>query len=249
VSTVIMPAKLLAVLLIIFTCLGQLLAADPPKTAAKPTGEIQVLFIGNSLTYGNDLPKMLAELAKAGKQRTLRHKSETPGGCTLEKHWKDGKALAQIRAARWDFVILQEQSQFPLGNRASMFEYGQKLDAEVKKQGAKTILYTTWALQDKPEQQPALTAAYQKLAKELKAQVARVGPAWEAALANDKTLALHAPDKKHPTKAGTYLAACVFYATIYGQSPEGLPGRIGGLTDDQARPLQAIAWKVVQEAK
>lgn len=39
---------------------------------------------------------------------------------------------------------------------------------------------------------------------------------------------------------------CVFYATIYGKSPEGLPGNIGKLTDKEARPLQAIAWKTVQ---
>lgn len=240
-----MPTKLLAAIGTVFAFVGTLLAADPPKTA-RPTDEIQILFIGNSFTYGNDLPKMLAELAKAGKQRPLRHKSETPGGCTLEKHWKDGKALTQIQASRWDFVVLQEQSQFPLINRASMIEYGKKLDAEIKKQGAKTILFATWALQDKPEQQPALSEAYQDLAKQLKAQVAPVGPAWESALANNKALTLHAQDKKHPNKTGTYLAACVFYATIYGKSPEGLPGRIGGLTDDEARTLQAIAWKVVQ---
>jgi hypothetical protein len=39
----------------------------------------------------------------------------------------------------------------------------------------------------------------------------------------------------------------VFYATVYGQSPEGLPGRIGGLTDAEALPLQAMAWKTVQQ--
>lgn len=241
--------RLLAAIGTVFFFVGPLHAADPPKTA-KATDDVYVLFIGNSLTYGNDLPRMVAELAKAGKQRPLRHKSETPGGCTLEKHWKDGKALAQIQSSRWDFVVLQEQSQFPFSNRASMFEYGKKLDAEIKKQGAKTILYMTWALQDKPEQQPALSGAYQELAKQMKAQTAPVGLAWESALASDKTLIMHSQDKKHPNKTGTYLAACVFYATIYGKSPEGLPGQIGGLTDDEARPLQAIAWKVVQaEAK
>jgi hypothetical protein len=41
----------------------------------------------------------------------------------------------------------------------------------------------------------------------------------------------------------------VFYGTIYGKSPEGLPGRIGGLTNDEAKRLQAIAWKSVQAAE
>ena len=66
------------------------------------------------------------------------------------------------------------------------------------------------------------------------------------ALMADQRLVLHDPDRKHPNATGTYLAACVFYATIYGESPEGLPGRIAKLTDAKARQLQAIAWKPVQ---
>lgn len=84
------------------------------------------------------------------------------------------------------------------------------------------------------------------MSKELKSQIAPVGNAWEKALQADKSLVLHQPDKKHPHATGTYLAACVFYATIYGKSPEGLPGSIGKLTDNEARPLQAVAWKAVQ---
>jgi len=66
------------------------------------------------------------------------------------------------------------------------------------------------------------------------------------ALKTDRQLVLHSPDKKHLDAAGSYLAACVFYATIYGKSPEGLPGSIAKLTDDKARHLQAIAWKAIQ---
>lgn len=222
-------------------------AAQPQDGQSKD--EIHVLFIGNSLTFGNDLPKMIAELVKASKQPSLRHERETPGGCTFEKHCNDGKALAKIQSRKWDYVILQDHSQGPLAKRDSMFDYGKKLDAEIKKQGAKTILYMTWALQNKPEDQAAISKAYLDLAAELKCQVAPVGNAWEAALNADKKLVLHTNDKKHPTATGTYLAACVFYATIYGRSPEGLPGSIGKLTDEEARPLQVIAWKAVQGVK
>lgn len=217
--------------------------------AAKPVDELQVLFIGNSFTYAHDLPKMLGDLAVAGKQRPLKFEQETPGGCTLEKHWKDGLALKKIQSRRWDFVVLQDQSQMPLLQPKMMAEFAKKLDEPIQKQGAKTILYLTWAMQDAPETQPTISKAYQDLAKELKAQVAPVGNAWELAIQADKKLVLHEADKKHPNVQGTYLAACVFYATIYGKSPEGLPGSAGGLTDAQARPLQAIAWKAVQASQ
>ena len=129
-----------------------------------------------------------------------------------------------------------------------MIEYGKKFDAEIKKQRAKTILYETWALQNKPEQQTAISKAYEGLARELNARLAPVGNAWQMALRSDPKLVLHDTDHKHPSATGTYLAACVFYATIFGKSPEGLPGRIGGLTGGEAQRLQAIAWKSVQAA-
>src|SRR5262245_9941274 len=97
-------------------------------TAAKPqdrqsTPEIHVLFIGNSFTYVNDLPRMVAELAKAGKQRPFHYDQETPGGYTLEQHWKNGKALAKIQSRQWDFVVLQDQSQAAVLRCESMFDY------------------------------------------------------------------------------------------------------------------------------
>jgi hypothetical protein len=228
-----------------FCLLGALVTAARPRDG-QSKDEIHVLFIGNSLTFVNDLPKMVAELAKAGKQRPLCHEQETPGGCTLEKHWKDGKALAKIRSRKWDFVVLQDYSQRPLQKRDAMFDYGKKLDAEIRKNGAKTILYMTWALQNKPGDQPTISKAYLDLSEELKSQIAPVGNAWAMALQADQRLVLHQPDAKHPQATGTYLAACVFYATIYGKSPEGLPGSIGKLTNSEARPLQVIAWKAVQ---
>lgn len=232
----------LALILFVF-----LRAVAHPR-ADEPNAGLHVLFIGNSLTYKNDLPKMIAELAKAGVQGPLAYERETPGGCTLEKHWRDGKALAKIQSRKWDFVVLQEHSHAPLQQREAMFEYGKKFDAEIKKSGAKTILYMTWANKNEPENQAAISKAYEELAQDLNAELAPVGNAWKAALAANQHLTLHVIDQKHPNAAGTYLAACVFYATLYGKSPEGLPGKIGGLTDKDARPLQAIAWKTVEKS-
>ncbi len=215
--------------------------------SGREEAELRVLWIGNSYTYVNDLPKMVAELAKAGSQRPLVYDRETPGGCSLEKHWKGGKALSKIRTRKWDYVVLQDHSLGPLKNPAALAEYAKMFDAEIRKQGGKTLLYLTWARANAPENQEKLSKAYLDLAADMKVQVAPVGIAWEKALAADKGRVLHQRDKSHPSAAGTYLAACVFYATLYGKSPEGLPGKVGGLTDDEARKLQAIAWQAVQD--
>src|SRR5436190_1748641 len=86
----------------------------PPGAGAQGDPQpIRVLFIGNSYTYVNDLPRMVAALAQAGKQRPLVHERETPGGYSFEKHWMDGRAVAKITGAKWDHVVLQEQSLRP----------------------------------------------------------------------------------------------------------------------------------------
>jgi hypothetical protein len=228
-----------------FSAALALLIAAPLPAGGTPK-PVRVLFIGNSYTYVNDLPKMLAALARAGNQRPVVYERETPGGYTLEKHWKDGKAVKKIAAAKWDYVVLQEQSLRPLVERQRMFEYAAKLGGAINKQQARTLLFQTWARQDAPQKQADLSKAYLDLGKELKGRVAPVGMAWERALKADPKLVLHSADKSHPGKAGTYLAACVFYATIFGKSPEGLPGDIGGLSDAAARRLQVIAWQTVR---
>src|SRR5262245_48624949 len=166
------------------------LLSATPTPAQDEQKPLRVLFIGNSYTYVNDLPKMVAALASAGKQRPIQHDRETPGGCTLEKHWKDGKALKKIQAGPWDYIVMQEHSLRPLTDRPRMFEYAAKLNAEIGKQKAHTLLYQTWARQNTPEKQPELSKAYLDLGKELRARVAPVGMAWERALKEDPKLTL-----------------------------------------------------------
>jgi hypothetical protein len=93
----------------------------------------------------------------------------------------------------------------------------------------------------------ALSGAYLTLASQLHAGVAPAGIAWHNALAANPKLVLHTADKSHPNPAGTYLTACVFFASIYGKNPIGLPGKIAGLAQRDAQALQTIAWQTVQQ--
>jgi len=208
-----------------------------------------ILFIGNSYTSVNDLPKMIAELAKAGNQPAFDIQRELIGGATLEKHFVEGKGPKKIAEKNWDLVILQENSMRPITDPKAMMEYGKKLDAEIKKQKSKTLLYLTWARDGAPENQTKITTAYRDLAKEIGATIVPVGLAWEAALKDDPKCGLHAADKSHPTKKGTYLGACVFYGVLCRKSPVGLPGKPGGLDDADAKKLQEIAWKTVEASR
>jgi hypothetical protein len=218
--------------------------------------QVEVLFIGNSYTASNGLPDVFEGLAEAGGYR-VRAEMVAPGGWTLADHVASTESIEKIRGNEWDYVVLQEQSVIP-----SLVEYRERdmypaargLQDEVNAIGAETIFFMTWGRRDglpgegHPDfssMQRALEEGYLQIGDELKVPVAPVGIAWWKGLQSDPQLNLWVADGSHPTKVGTYLAACVFYAVIFGQSPEGIE-YTGGLDDDLATQLQTIAWETVQ---
>lgn len=230
-------------------------ADKPDKT--KP---LRVLFIGNSYTSVNDLPGMLEAMsAKAKGARPVEANRSLHGGWTLQKHMDDEKSKTQamIKEGDWDFVVLQEQSQMPFMYPKVTHKYGIMLGKLIQEQKATPLFYMTWAREHQPENQAGIRDTYQALGKELNAPVAPVGLAWEKMLQQKVKITLHQKDRSHPTPEGTYLAACVFFAKIHGQSPEGLPGTLVTkqkkrsrtlckLPADRAKLLQRTAWQVVE---
>ncbi len=104
----------------------------------------------------------------------------------------------------------------------------------------------TWAYTGKPEMTQQLDDAYTTIGEELNAMVVPVGRAFARALQERPDLHLVVPDLKHPTLAGTYLAACIFYAALHGETPVG-GTYTAGLSDEDAGFLQQVAWDSWQE--
>ena len=52
------------------------------------------------------------------------------------------------------------------------------------------------------------------------------GEAWVEAWKEDPSLSLYGPDNFHPSEMGSYLAALVIYAGLYGTSSQGLPSSL-----------------------
>jgi hypothetical protein len=211
---------------------------------------LKVLFIGNSFTARNDLPGLIERLAAARGCR-FEHRLISAGGASLRMHWDKGVALEAIRggngeAGPWDFVVLQEQSTLPIKNRTRMHENVRLFDDAIRSAGSKTALYVTWARAGAPapQTQESITEAYTSIGREIGAILVPVGVAWQRFLAAHKgkpPVALHALDRSHPTLAGSYLAACVFFTTLFDESPAGVDVTVKGLNGDEMRMLQRAA--------
>jgi hypothetical protein len=238
---------------------------------------IRVLFIGNSYTYFNNVPELLTKLAQYGNQGPIETRMVAPGGFRLEDHWEKGEALKALHDGKWDYVVLQDQStlgmDFYLEGKLHVTSdevfrpFAEKWSAEIIKQGATPIYYLTWARKATPEDQAALNYAYVSAARKTGSRIAPVGIAWGMARRDYPSIDLYYKDGSHPSTAGSYLAACTFYATIFHQNPVGLPSKITGtpvnletekaepektavlvdLPADQARALQTCAWRATEE--
>ena len=207
---------------------------------AKPAFSLNVLFVGNSFTARNDLPGLIASLAESAGLR-LTHRLISAGGASLRMHWNKGEAQKAIATGEYDFVVLQEQSTLPVKTATRMHENVRLFDGAIRAAGGKTALYLTWARQHSPESQKAITDAYASIADETGATLIPVGVAWQRFLAKHREPALYDPDQSHPTAAGSYLAACVFFATLFGKSPVGLDHVVKGLSAAEIKLLQNAA--------
>jgi len=240
---------------------------------------VRVLFIGNSYTYFNDLPEIFTKLAEAGHQAKVETTMIAPGGTSLRDHLEKGDDLKVLRASKWDYVVLQEQSVMGVsyyvnGNPRVVTDeyftpYAEKWVAEIRKAGATPVFYLTWARKATPEDQTELAYAYIHVARETESLVAPAGIAWSLVRQRQPNIDLFYKDGSHPSPAGSYLNACAMYASIFDQDPAGLPSQISGvpvdleteklepdkttvlvdLPPDQARALQSAAWDAWQQLK
>ena len=214
-----------------------------------------VLFIGNSYTSVNDLPSVFANLARSGGHRVEAGRA-TADGARLADHASSSSTAAAMTSAKWNVVVLQEQSQIPAieqFRQAEMYPAARALVASVRQAGAEPMFFLTWAhrdgwtengLVDYRSMQSAIDDAYLAIAGEQHAAIAPVGYAWQAVLAEEASPGLWQDDGSHPTAKGTYLAVCVFYAAIFRESPAGLTYR-GNLSEVEASKLQEVAAATV----
>jgi hypothetical protein len=225
-----------------------------PDAASRP---LRVLFIGNSYTYVNDLPRMLARIAAtAGTPPAITTDQVVQGGATLHDHWNDGVAQARIAKEQWTHVVLQGQSleaAYPSVDFAAM---APQLGAVITAAGARPGLFVTWARAagdasynpamgsffSPEEMQDRITYGYDDVARKMPGSILScVGEAFRAALRDQPQIVLHQADRSHPTVAGTYLAASTFYVALTGNPVPPASEVPPEVSAEDAKVLRAVA--------
>lgn len=161
--------------------------------------------------------------------------------------------MTEIRNGNWDVVVLQEQCAFAVLNKDAFCKSTATFDTAIRAAGAQTAIFMLWGYQNDPEiTTERVAAACTDVGRILNLPVIPVGLAWERAMSERPEMDLYLFDGMRANLHGRYLTANVFYAALFGKSPEGLnfipapPAIKRVITKEEAHFLQRIAWETVQ---
>jgi hypothetical protein len=211
-----------------------------------PEGALKVLFIGNSLTYTNDLPQTVAQLAaSAGAQECYCYQIAYPN-FALEDHYDNREAVRALEEESWDFVVMQQGPSTLASSKDHLILWASILDEYIDENGATPIMYGVWPELGRAEFFPNATDSYRSAANAIGGLFAPAGEAWLMAWEQDSTLPLYGPDEFHPSTMGTYLAAMVVFERIYGRTAQGIQAQ--AIVAGRAQPWPLTLVQLLQTA-
>lgn len=226
-----------------------------------------VLFIGNSYTGVNNLPNIVQGITTSMGD-TLTFDSYVPGGKTASAHWNDATTKAKITQGGWDYVVIQCQSQEPSFSPGQVmsgtYPYLKSLDSLVKATNscAEVLYYMTWGRKNGdavncPNYPPICTydgmqqrlrESYLLFANDFNSSVSPVGVAWKKLRDTNPSINLYTADESHPSINGSFLAACVFYSSLFKKSCTTNQYLPAGVTNSNMGIIQTIASNTVLDS-
>lgn len=196
---------------------------------------MNVLFIGNSYTFYNDMPTMFEQIAIANGIDVTVH-SITKGGRRLERYADTSDPITValdtlLSEQTFDFCFVQEQSVLPAADFERFMGGLDCVMGKLKSRAERVILYATWGrksgsitLTDHSWTTESMTHllsdAYEKAAAIYGAQVSPVGCNFLYITKQHPEINLYDEDRSHPSYQGSCLAALTHYHTVFGQFPE-----------------------------
>ncbi|MEZ4376739.1 MAG: hypothetical protein AB7N73_04945 [Gemmatimonadales bacterium] len=242
-----MPRFLLTLLATTIACAsgsgpGTPIVPPPPPPSPDATS---ILMLGNSLTYTQDVPGMVADFATAGGAPRPVVASIAFANWSLEEHFNNDASRGAIDGGGFDVVVMQQGPSTLPSSRDHLILWSGRLRDLIVDAGSRGGLYAVWPpLGDDLE---AGIMNYTDAANQNSLALYPVAQAFREARRLDPTLPLTTSDNFHPTATGAALAGMVIAATIFDQDPSGYPNPLPTVIDpDDMVTMRAAARYAVQ---
>lgn len=198
----------------------------PTNAAAKgerPPGPraVRVLFVGNSYTYVNDLPYMVAVVA-ASRGIEVDYGTLAEPDFALEDHIRTGAYDLKL-AEGWDWVVLQQGPSSLPQNREHLRFWAVRAAASARALGTRVVLFSAWPARGNAATWMAAEESYQLAARAAGGCIAPVATAWRYSRLAQPAIDVYSGDDLHASLEGTLLAAHVmvrsFILTRFAPQP------------------------------
>jgi hypothetical protein len=238
-----------------------LVACNPisPTAIAMDNGVEDILWVGNDqiLTGPLDMQTLLL-LEVAGTEQAFKMERAINPRYTLSSDI-DGTDLNPFSDLSDQDILIIQAFDIQRGFSETTFEESATSWIEVfQAQEKNAVVFYPWFTKvDVEADKENLDEMIHKFVWQQNLTLVPVGPAWEAAMQARPDIQLYASDGIHPSALGVYLTACVFYASLTGESPlenpvytaigYDSPQEIVKLDGDTIEFLQWIAWETIND--
>jgi hypothetical protein len=178
--------------------------------------KVNVLFIGNSLTYTNNLPELVRKNAKL-KGIEINTKMIAFPNYASEDHWDDGQVQKLISSSKYDFVIIQQGPSSQNDGRKMLIEYGKKYGSLCMLNDAKLCYFMVWPSLNYYHTFDDVIKNYQDAASINNAILLPVGRIWKDYIDSTNSNEYYGPDGFHPSIKGSQTAAKVIVEYLFQQ--------------------------------
>jgi hypothetical protein len=174
-----------------------------------------ILFIGNSLTYYNDLPQLVA---KIGKDSGIEIKAEMVAyaNYALEDHWNDGRIQQLIATKNYDFVVVQQGPSSQQDGREMLLNDGARIKALCTKYNTQLAFFMVWPAVANFNTFDEVIKNYTDAAEITNSLLCPVGKVWKEHFSATSDYSYYGLDMFHPSLKGSTCAALVIFKTLFG---------------------------------
>ncbi len=178
---------------------------------------MNVLMIGNSHTYFNDMPHLFATMCESLGQEKPNVTMLAYSGRALRWHTKEYFSIRfALLYGNYDYCVIQQLGH-PFPGLEKTEPEVRALAALCKACGTKPVLYMTWAKKDDPEQISEISAAYRTLSERYDTLLAPIGELFETLRMRHPEIELYWRDGSHASKNASYLIAATFASLLTGR--------------------------------
>lgn len=176
--------------------------------------EFNILFIGNSLTYSNNLPQLVKKQAKQHSV-TVKTKMVAKPNYAISDHWDEGEVQKLISSKTYNFVVIQQGPSSQQDGRKLLIDYGKKYRALCKNNNAKLVYFMVWPPINHPERFDGVINNHRYAAKINNALLCPVGAVWKKHFSATNNYDYYSTDGFHPSKKGSEAAAKVIVEYLF----------------------------------